>query len=219
MPSYVIAGASRGIGLEFVKQLLAKGDVVIAIARTPEKSTGLQELKGEKNLHILQGDISKPEDMRACADATARITGGSVDVLINNAAYLGYENQYNAIDEFSSDAALLDSFTNNWNTNVLGVIFTTNVFLPLLAKGDLKKVLTLSSGLGDPVFSLNTEFDWCVAYSVAKCALEMVNVKYAAKYKKEGWTFLAISPGVVNTQLEPRACFPFGVFLFHLTVS
>ncbi|KZO91520.1 NAD(P)-binding protein [Calocera viscosa TUFC12733] len=202
MPSYVVAGASRGMGLEFVKQLLAKGNLVFAIARTPDKAAGLQALKADKNLHILKGDITKPQDMKAAAEATAKVTGGSLDVLINNAAYLSHDGTYNAIDDFESDEALITSFNNNWNTNVVGVVLTTNAFIPLLAKGLLKKVLTLSSGLGDPFFTLETEFEWCVAYSVAKCALEMVNIKYAAKYKKEGWLFLAISPGVVSTAEE-----------------
>jgi len=202
MPSYVVIGASRGIGFEFVKQLLAKGNEVFALARNPDKSAGLQELKENKNLHLLKGDITKPEDMRAAAQATAKITGGSLDVLINNAAFLSFEAGFNAIDEFESDEILLKSFNDNWNTNVLGIVFATNAFTPLLAEGKLKKVLTLSSGMGDPAFTIDTEYEWNVGYSVAKCALEMVNVKYAAKYKKEGWTFLAISPGVVNTAVE-----------------
>ncbi|KZT50164.1 NAD(P)-binding protein [Calocera cornea HHB12733] len=199
MPSYVVAGASRGLGLEFVKQLLAKGNLVFALARNPDKSAGLLALKGEKNLHIFKADVTKPAELRAAAAETAKITGGSLDVLINNAAYMSFVNNFNAIDEYESDEALAKSFNNHWDTNVLGVVYTTNAFIPLLARGQLKKVLTLSSGMGDPAFILDTEFDWSVAYSVSKCALEMVNVKYAAKYKKEGWTFLAISPGVVDT--------------------
>ncbi|KZT51794.1 NAD(P)-binding protein [Calocera cornea HHB12733] len=208
MPSYVVAGASRGLGLEFVKQLLAKGNLVLALARNPDKSTGLQELKGEKNLHILKADITKPDELRAAVAETGKITGGSLDVLINNAAYMTFENTFNAIDEYESDAALAKSFNDHWDTNVLGVVYTTNAFIPLLAKGQLKKVLNLSTGLADPAANLDLEFDQNVAYSVSKCALEMVNVKYAAKYRKEGWTFLAISPGVVNTAEEARTSSP-----------
>jgi len=202
MPSYAITGASRGIGLEFVKQLLAKDNTVIAIARNPDTSEGLQALKHNKRLLIVKADITKPEEMRAAAQATAKFTGGSLDVLINNAAYMTFENNFIALDEFPSDEALVKSFNTHWNTNVLGVIFTTNAFIPLLAQGQLKKVLTLSSGMGDPTFILDAEVEFSTAYSVSKTAVEMVNVKYAAKYKKDGWLFLAISPGLVDTATE-----------------
>jgi len=50
--------------LEFVKQLLAKDNVVFALARNPDNSVGLQAIKDNKNLHLIKGDITKPEDMK-----------------------------------------------------------------------------------------------------------------------------------------------------------
>ena len=47
MPTWVIVGASRGIGLEFVRQLLARGDRVIATVRNPAKASQLWALAGE----------------------------------------------------------------------------------------------------------------------------------------------------------------------------
>lgn len=82
MVSYVVAGASRGIGVsihraarqmflfltelffqyEFVVQLLAKGNLVIALARNPS-SGKLAELK-DKNLHIVKGDITDHHSLK-----------------------------------------------------------------------------------------------------------------------------------------------------------
>lgn len=78
-------------------------------------------------------------------------------------------------------AALLADFNASLSTNVLGPILTTNAFLPLLKKGSLKKVLTLSSGMGDPEMNLKAGISNQVAYCVSKAALEMVNVKYAGE--------------------------------------
>ncbi|CCM00781.1 uncharacterized protein FIBRA_02823 [Fibroporia radiculosa] len=205
MPSYVVVGASRGLGLEFVKQLLAKGNVVIALARKPASSEGLVAIQ-DKNLHVVQADIVDSESLKKAASETAQITGGSLDVLINNAAYVSYS--FHTIADPPSESALLDDLNKGWNTNVLGPILTTNAFLPLLRKGSLKKILTLSSGLGDPALVLESGFAGQVGYCVSKAAVEMVNVQYANALKHEGFTFLAISPGVVKTaQTAPPAEF------------
>lgn len=90
--------------------------------------------------------------------------------------------------------------------NVLGVIYTINTFLPLIRKGSVKKVATLSSGLGDLDASLAAGIPHAVPYSVSKAAVNMVMVKYAVRFKPEGIVFLTISPGWVNTLEGPRKC-------------
>jgi NAD(P)-dependent dehydrogenase (short-subunit alcohol dehydrogenase family) len=79
------------------------------------------------------------------------------------------------------------------------VINTINIFLPLLKKGKTKKVITLSTGLADLDLTINSEFVTSAPYSISKAAVNMVNAKYAAQYKPEGFVFLAISPGLVDT--------------------
>lgn len=76
---------------------------------------------------------------------------------------------------------MADDFNTSWSTNVMGPILTTNAFLPLLKKGNVKKVLTLSSGLGDANLNRQSEFPAHTSYCVSKAALEMVIVKYASK--------------------------------------
>ncbi|KZV96957.1 NAD(P)-binding protein [Exidia glandulosa HHB12029] len=203
MPSYVVAGASRGLGLEFVVQLAAKGNEVFALARNPDQSKGLQELKGKPGVTILKADITDPVSLRAAAEQVAKATGGGLDVLINNAAWFSEKNAFLQIDDYPTDQELIDDFKLSFETNVLGPILTTNIFIPLLLKGKTKKVLSLSTGVADPAFVLKSEFPYGVAYGIAKTGVEMANVKYAIKYKKDGLVFLAISPGVVNTALEP----------------
>ena len=61
MAVWVIVGASRGIGLEFVRQLLARGDRVLATVRDPTKASQLWTLAGAApmaNCHLLECDVS-----------------------------------------------------------------------------------------------------------------------------------------------------------------
>jgi NAD(P)-dependent dehydrogenase (short-subunit alcohol dehydrogenase family) len=63
----------------------------------------------------------------------------------------------------------------------------------------VKKVLTVSSGLGDQELMLAGEFATKPSYSISKAALNVVVAKYAAQFKANGFVFLAISPGIVDT--------------------
>lgn len=138
--------------------------------------------------------------MAAAAKEVGKLTGGSLDYLINNAAYVSHLTVAKFIDEFADDEAALDEDLNTaWNTNVIGVINTINTFLPLLKKGTVKKVVTLSSGLGDLDVTTGLGIWEHAPYGISKAAVNIVSAKYGARYTEEGILFLAISPGVVDT--------------------
>lgn len=56
--TYVITGASRGLGLEFVKQISAKGHTVFALARNPDASEGLKALVDNKKVFAFKIDAN-----------------------------------------------------------------------------------------------------------------------------------------------------------------
>ncbi len=62
--TYVITGASRGIGLEFVKQLSSKGHNVFALARNPDASEGLKSLVDNKNIFAVKTDITNESSIK-----------------------------------------------------------------------------------------------------------------------------------------------------------
>ncbi|EJD36367.1 putative short-chain dehydrogenases/reductase [Auricularia subglabra TFB-10046 SS5] len=200
MPSYVIAGASRGIGLGFVEHIAATPEnTVFALARNPDGAKGLQALAGKPNVHILKADMTDPTSLQAAADAVAAVTGGKLDVLVNNGGIAG--ESWRTLDDYASPQALIEDFRSVFDTNVLGGILTTNAFLPLLRKGERKKVLSIGSGQGDTTSILEIGQKYSPSYAVTKSAMEMVGVKYAVKYKDEGFTFLTICPGPVKTDM------------------
>ncbi|KAK7680192.1 hypothetical protein QCA50_016701 [Cerrena zonata] len=92
-----------------------------------------------------------------------------------------------------------------YKINTLGVIKTINVFLPLLrksAQNTLARVITIGSATAALDFTEKTGVDYVVPYSAAKAAVNMVNAKYAVRFKDENILFLSISPGMSNTMTQ-----------------
>ncbi|KAI0918896.1 hypothetical protein AcV5_001958 [Taiwanofungus camphoratus] len=203
MPSYVITGASRGIGLEFVRQLSAEhGNQIFALVRNEATATKLFDLqKQAQNVRILQADIVDVKALKNAAGEVAKATAGSLDYLINNAAFVEEERRLLTLDTYPDghEYLLEQDIQKSIHINVIGVVHTINSFLPLLRKSPIKKIITLSSGIGDLEFTLTSGVPSQAPYSISKAALNMTVAKYAVRFKGEGLLFLAISPGLVNT--------------------
>jgi NAD(P)-dependent dehydrogenase (short-subunit alcohol dehydrogenase family) len=89
----------------------------------------------------------------------------------------------------------LDSF----RINALGNVHLFAAFVPLIKKGALKKVIAISSGMGDTELVAEHAIDNAIGYAVSKAALNMIVAKFHAQYREEGILFVSISPGVVDT--------------------
>ena len=155
---------------------------------------------GLKNITILQADIIDRKALLAARTEVEKLTGGSLDYLYNNAAYISPLTVGKFLDDFEDDQTpLAEDIWTTFNTNVVGVINTINVFLPLIKKSSIKKVVTLSSGLGDLDVTTGLGVWEHAPYGMSKAAVNIVSAKYGAKYQDQGILFLAISPGVVDT--------------------
>jgi len=202
MVSYAVTGASRGLGLQFIRTLAANpNNKVFALVRNVEGSIELKKLaESNENVHIVFGDLDKPKTLKPAAEEVAKITGGSLDVLVNNAAKIpGKNSGLNLSDYIGQEDTLVEEFDEFFKTNVVGAALLINAFLPLLERGPTKKVVTISSFVGDVDFVVNSGHPASASYSVSKSAVNMVNAKYAAEFKEKGFVFLAISPGFVKT--------------------
>ncbi|KAJ7083240.1 NAD(P)-binding protein [Mycena epipterygia] len=202
MSSYVVTGAARGIGLEFVAQLSAdSSNTVFALVRDKSNATALRSLPG-RNITILEGDITNPDSLKIAASVVAETTGGTLDYLINNAAI--HNRSKTTLDAFPTTEALEHELLDYFRVNTLGTINTTNAFLPLLRAGTVKKVITLSSGAASPDLITATGSAGQVGYAISKASLNMAVTKFAVALKAEGFVFLALSPGIVDTAPAPR---------------
>ncbi|KAF7360633.1 NAD(P)-binding protein [Mycena venus] len=197
MASYVVTGAARGIGLEFVTQLNANwSNSVFAVVRNKATANQLQNLPC-KNITIIEADITNSNALASAANEVSKITGGKLDYLINNAAVLNPPRL--GLTEFPTPDALEKDLIQHFTVNTIGTIHCINAFLPLLRNGSTKKVVAISSGAADPKATLRTGRSGAAAYAISKAALNMAVAKFVAQFKTEGFVFLALSPGMVNT--------------------
>ncbi|KAJ6478811.1 hypothetical protein C8R47DRAFT_1138242 [Mycena vitilis] len=200
MSSYVVTGAARGLGLEFVSQLSADpSNTVFAIVRNKSTATALNALS-RQNITVLEADITDKEAMTAAASAVAAATGGKLDYLINNAGI--HDRSQATLHTFPTTDALDQHLLENFRVNTLGTIHTTNSFLPLLRAGTVKKVVTLSSAAADPAFTLATGSAGQTGYFVSKAAQNMAVAKFAMALKPEGFVFMSLNPGHVDTEIQ-----------------
>jgi NAD(P)-dependent dehydrogenase (short-subunit alcohol dehydrogenase family) len=179
----VVTGANRGIGLEIVRQLSARGDTVIATARDPEVATDLKEL----GVRVETLDVESPKSVAAFAK---RLKGTPVDLLVHNAA-MGVAGP--AVEQVTAEEV-----ESHFRVNAVGPLRLTQALLPNLRAGERKLVVAISSGLGS--ISENTTGGW-VAYRISKAALHQVMRTLSAELSKEGLHFVLISPGWVRTRM------------------
>lgn len=181
-------------------------NTVIGIARSPDAVKAKVSADNlPSNVHILKGDLTDPESLNTAASETSKITGGAVDYLIINGAYLPYTTAHlTASDYKGKEQEFLELLNASMHANVAGVIFTVNAFIDLVKNSNVKKVVVISSGMADEEIILKAEIAASVPYSISKAGANVVTSKYAAQYKKDGVIFLSLSPGFVQTQADPN---------------
>ncbi|KAJ7723333.1 hypothetical protein DFH07DRAFT_759546 [Mycena maculata] len=201
MPSYVITGAAKGLGLEFVSQLSSDAkNTVFALVRNKSTATVLKGLP----ITILEADITDVESLKAAASVVAAATGGKLDYLINNAGV--HDRAKVTLSTYPEDLeSNLLEYVSSFRVNTIGTLHATNTFLPLLRAGATKKVVTLSTGAADAGFATALGSPGQAAYAISKAALNMAVTKFAMALKDEGFVFLAISPGLVDTAVGTRS--------------
>ncbi len=182
----VVTGANRGIGLELVRQLLARGGEVHAAVRDPDAAGELRALGGDR-LRIHRLDVLDPESVAALARA---LEAAPVDLLINNAGVYGGDHQH------LSDVDFEDA-VRTYRVNALGPLRVTLALLPNLkaAKG---KVIQVTSGMGSIADNKSGSF---YAYRMSKAALNMMSRTLAVDLRGAGVASAVINPGWVKTDM------------------
>ncbi|KAK3379092.1 putative short-chain dehydrogenase [Lasiosphaeria ovina] len=206
MPSYAVTGTSRGLGLEFVKQLSQNANnTVFAIVRNPDSATNLQTLaKQRPNVHIVKADITDPQSLVSAAAEISKETNGILDVLINNAVSTNPAAGAVPPSQIPLDvAATRDFFKAAYESSLYGAIWTTNAFLPMIESGKEKKIIHISTGIADARVIKGTGVTAAVDYAVAKGAMNILVAKYAAELEPKGIKVVALSPGWVDTYAGP----------------
>ncbi|KFA50016.1 hypothetical protein S40293_05959 [Stachybotrys chartarum IBT 40293] len=203
MSTYVITGVSRGIGFELVKQISEDpNNLVVGVVRdkaATEKKVA-EELGDRPNVRILHGDLTSHASLKQAAAKTAEVIGErAIDYLVANGALLSMFDAYDPIGVCADKVKELEETASKlFQTNVVGNIHLFNNFLPLVMKGEVKKVITLSSGHADIDLINGLDLEISALYSASKAAMNVIVAKFNAQYKKDGVLFVSISPGAVE---------------------
>lgn len=189
---FIVTGANRGIGLELVRQLAARGDVIEAGARTPSEADELSAITAgaEGRVRVHACDIASDESVRAFAES---IGDAPVDILINNAGVLGKMQRFEDLD--------VEDITRTFSVNALGPVRVARAVLPLLRRGGAKKIAHVSTGMGS--ITDNTS-GGAYGYRMSKAALNMASRSMAVDLRGEGIISVVLNPGWVKTDMGGR---------------
>lgn len=190
MPTLLITGANRGLGLEFVKQYASAGWRVLAGCRAPEQADALQKLAdgsaGRVTLHALDvGDFS-------AIDALARqLQDTPIDLVINNAGI--YPDRHSAFGHTDYDA-----WARAFHINTMAPLKVAEAFVGNLDLGQGKTIATVSSKMGS--LDDNTS-GGAYLYRSSKAAVNMVVKCLSLDLAPRGIRAVVLHPGWVQTDM------------------
>lgn len=195
MATWLITGANRGIGLEYVKQLVAAGETVIATVRNKATADGLEEFaSGHKSVSVETLDL---EDRSSIVALGERLAGLALDVLVNNAGLYGgsWDNSAHRQSHDNMDYGLWEQIMR---VNVMAPFQMVQCLRDSLIAGDRKLVVNMSSDLGS--IANNTQGQ-SYAYRSSKAALNMVTKGLSVELGSQGFTIVSMAPGWTQTDL------------------
>jgi NAD(P)-dependent dehydrogenase (short-subunit alcohol dehydrogenase family) len=190
MPTVLVTGANRGLGLEFVRQYADDGWLVYAACRAPKAAKELKELqvRHENRIHILQLDVTDAAGVEAAA---GHLRGVPIDLLINNAGVGGPPGQRLGSLDYAAWARVLDA-------NTLGPMRVVEAFVDNVAKSQDKRIVTVTSGMGS--IGDNTS-GGSYAYRSSKAGVNAVMKSLSHDLAPRGITCVVVSPGWVRTDM------------------
>ncbi|MDO5506189.1 MAG: SDR family oxidoreductase [Pseudoxanthomonas suwonensis] len=188
----LVTGANRGLGLEFVRQLLAAGSHVVATAREPGKANALNGLVAEHpgRLHVLPLDVAEARSRAELVRELPLVIGeaGRIDLLLLNAGVLHAGERFGHLDQAQLEHSV--------RTNAIGPLLLTQALAPWLAEG--ARVVAMSSRLGS--MACTTRFG-TPGYAISKAALNMVVAQLVHALEPQRAVVVAVSPGWARTDM------------------
>lgn len=199
MPIWVVTGANRGLGLEFITQLsTSPSNTIIAAVRSLSNNltalSHLQTTSAAAALYILECDTGSQTSITTFSNQFAALftPDTKIDFLLNNAGI-------NATPAQTSLTMTPDSLANHMNINVMGPAFMVQALLPHLQRGSV--VMNMGSVLSSLAYNSSKEVPDDTVYAISKAALNMLTVYQAAQLRERGVVVLSLDPGWVKTDM------------------
>lgn len=200
----LVTGATRGIGLETVRQLAAAGVHTLLAGRSRDKAVKAALALQAEGLPVeaIVLDVTDAASIAAAAHEVER-RHGRLDILVNNAGILVDDPQRGVAGQS------IDTWRTTFETNVFGLIATTQALLPLLHKSESGRIVNVSSVLGSmtqhqdpasPVYEMKA----IPAYNVSKSTVNAWTVHLAHALRGTPIKVNAIDPGAVKTDGNPN---------------
>jgi NAD(P)-dependent dehydrogenase (short-subunit alcohol dehydrogenase family) len=181
----IVTGTSSGIGREIALLLARNEFTTYATMRNIEKSLELKSIADKENipLRFVQLDVTDDNSVNN-AIQTINTESHRIDVLVNNAGYA----LTGAFEDIS-----IEEFKAQYETNVFGLVRTTQAVLPIMRKQKSGLVVNISSGIGR--FGIPTTS----AYVSTKFAIEGLSESMSYELEPFGIKTVIIEPGVIKT--------------------
>lgn len=188
--TYFITGCNRGLGLEFVQQLLVRGQRVIATCRDIATATDLTALalKHSGQLSLIEMDVADEASMREAVDL---LNDEPIDVFINNAGVYGPRDANFGHVKAPEMAEVL-------YTNAVAPMLLTQLLIANVRKGSGKKLVYISSKMGSIE---DNGRGGSYIYRSSKTALNSIVKSLSIDLASEGIAITTLHPGWVRTDM------------------
>ena len=189
MTTVLITGASRGIGLEFVRQYAQDGADIIACCRDPDSATALtataKAAKGK--VRVVPLDVASKDSIARLAKD---LNSEAIDIVINNAGISGPRRQ-------SADSIEPEGWLDTFRTNTVGPALVAQALRENVKRGRERKVIAITSMMG----STEDHGGGMYAYRSSKAALNNVMHGLSREWAKDGIVIGILHPGWVRTDM------------------
>ncbi|XP_005111460.1 C-factor [Aplysia californica] len=207
----LVTGASRGLGLELIRQILAlpkAPEVIIATCRNPSSAADLQALaKANPSVNVVKLDVEKDEDIVSAVKETKSILGDrGLNLLINNAGILlgGLEG--------SLAAQSREDLQRHFDVNCSGPIIVAQKFLPLLELAAAQNksqpmscnkaaLVNVSTIMASQNLTYQHGIGTTYVYKCSKAAVTMATIMISRELKSAGILAFSLHPGWVRTEI------------------
>lgn len=181
----IVTGSSSGIGHEIALVFARNGFITYATMRNLQKSSELKSIKDQENLPVkfVQLDVTD-DDSVTRSIKTIYDEAGKIDILVNNAGY----GLTGAFEDLS-----MEEIKAQFETNVYGLIRTTQAVLPIMRKQKSGVIVNVSSGAGRFGFPMGS------AYVSTKFAVEGLSESLSYEVEPFGIKVILIEPGMIKT--------------------